>query len=53
MPANSGQSEIPVCSPLERQDRMNEDLFLKLNDFGYRPHDLEMEVQGIKQRGRL
>ena len=29
------------CSLLERQDRMNESLFLKLNDLEYRVDDIE------------
>jgi hypothetical protein len=30
-----------VCSLMERQDRMNEEIFNKLNDLGYRLGDLE------------
>jgi hypothetical protein len=30
-----------VCSLMERQDRMNEEIFSKLNDLGYRLGDLE------------
>jgi len=30
-----------VCSLMERQDRMNEEIFNKLNDLGYRVEDLE------------
>jgi len=30
-----------VCSLMERQDRMNEEIFNKLNDLGYRVRDLE------------
>ena len=30
-----------VCSLMERQDRMNEEIFSKLNDLGYRVEDLE------------
>jgi len=30
-----------VCTLLERQDRMNEAIFLKINDLGYRIEDLE------------
>ena len=32
-----------VCSLMERQDRMNEEIFLRLNDLGYRVEDLEQE----------
>ncbi len=31
----------PVCSLMERQDRMNESIFLKLNDLEYRLDDIE------------
>jgi hypothetical protein len=34
-----------VCSLMERQDRMNEEIFLKLNDLGYRVEDIEQELQ--------
>jgi hypothetical protein len=30
-----------VCSLMERQDRMNEEIFFKLNDLAYRVEDLE------------
>lgn len=30
-----------VCSLMERQDRMNEEIFYKINDLGYRVEDLE------------
>ena len=30
-----------VCSLMERQDRMNEAIFYKINDLGYRLEDLE------------
>jgi len=30
-----------VCTLMERQDRMNEAIFLKINDFGYRLEDVE------------
>lgn len=30
-----------VCSLMERQDRMNEEIFYKLNDLAYRIEDLE------------
>ena len=32
-----------VCSLMERQDRMNEEIFSKLNDLGYRVEDLEQD----------
>ncbi|MFA4849266.1 MAG: hypothetical protein WC626_06020 [Methanoregula sp.] len=32
-----------VCSLMERQDRMNEEIFLKLNDLGYKVEDLQQE----------
>lgn len=32
-----------VCSLMERQDRMNEEIFYKINDLGYRLEDLEQE----------
>jgi hypothetical protein len=32
-----------VCSLLERQDRMNEEIFLKLNDLVYQVEDLQQE----------
>ena len=31
-----------VCTLMERQDRMNEEIFLKINDLGYRMEDLGM-----------
>ncbi|MDD1691079.1 MAG: hypothetical protein LUQ66_10505 [Methanoregula sp.] len=34
-----------VCSLMERQDRMNEEIFYKLNDLGYRVEDLELDRQ--------
>ena len=30
-----------ICSLMERQDRMNEEIFNKLNDLGYRVEDLD------------
>ena len=41
-----------VCSLLERQDRMNEEIFFKLNDLGYRQDDLEETVDDLKQTER-
>jgi hypothetical protein len=35
-----------VCSLMERQDRMNEEIFLRLNDLAYRVEDLEQDRQG-------
>ncbi|MDO8871210.1 MAG: hypothetical protein Q7V05_00555 [Methanoregula sp.] len=42
-----------VCSLMERQDRMNEEIFLKLNDLKYRFDDLELSKQSrvTKQPG--
>jgi len=37
-----------VCSLMERQDRMNEEIFVKLNDLGYRQDDLEAEVEDFR-----
>ena len=34
-----------VCSLMERQDRMNEEIFYKLNDLAYRVEDLEQARQ--------
>jgi hypothetical protein len=42
-----------VCSLLERQDRMNEAIFLKLNDLEYRVDDWERsENPGVRKRSR-
>jgi hypothetical protein len=41
-----------VCSLMERQDRMNEQLFVKLNDLGYRMDDLETDIGDLKQAKR-
>jgi len=41
-----------VCSLMERQDRMNEAIFLKINDHGYRLDDLETELDDLRQRGQ-
>ncbi|HUH78853.1 MAG TPA: hypothetical protein VLY83_03045 [Methanoregula sp.] len=30
-----------VCSLMERQDRMNREIFYRINDLGYRVEDLE------------
>ncbi len=35
-----------VCSLMERQDRMNEEIFFRLSDLAYRLEDLELERQG-------
>lgn len=32
-----------VCSLMERQDRMNEEIFYRINDLAYRIEDLEQE----------
>lgn len=34
-----------ICSLMERQDRMNEDIFYRLNDLGSRLDDLEGRLQ--------
>ena len=43
-----------VCSLMERQDRMNEAFFLKLNDLEYRVDDFELSKKSrvIKQPDR-
>jgi hypothetical protein len=41
-----------VCSLMERQDRMNEEIFSKINDLGYRLDDAEEEIVDLKKRGR-
>lgn len=41
-----------VCSLMERQDRMNEEIFFKLNDLGYRQEDLEATVGDLMQKKR-
>jgi hypothetical protein len=41
-----------VCSLMERQDRMNEEIFFKLNDLGYRQDDLEVMVEDLRQGKR-
>lgn len=38
-----------VCSLLERQDRMNEAIFLKLNDLGYRLDDVEEDTRTLQE----
>ena len=38
-----------VCSLLERQDRMNEAIFLKLNDLGYRLEDVEEDTRYLRE----
>ncbi|MDD1681440.1 MAG: hypothetical protein LUQ35_07505 [Methanoregula sp.] len=40
-----------VCSLMERQDRMNEEIFYKINDLAYRVEDLEQNR--ISVGGRL
>jgi len=35
-----------VCSLMERQDRMNEEIFSKINDLAYRVDDIEQARQG-------
>jgi hypothetical protein len=41
-----------VCALMERQDRMNEEIFEKINDLGYRQDDLEATVEDIRQGKR-
>jgi hypothetical protein len=41
-----------VCSLMERQDRMNEEIFVKLNDLGYRQDNLEAVVEDLRQGKR-
>jgi hypothetical protein len=38
-----------VCSLMERQDRMNEEIFYKISDLSYRVEDLE---QARREDGR-
>jgi hypothetical protein len=40
-----------ICALMERQDRMNEELFVKLNDLGYWQDDLEAMVEELRQKG--
>lgn len=40
-----------VCSLMEREDRLNEDMFLRWNGLKHRIEDLEDEVQALKSRG--
>lgn len=35
-----------ICSLMERQDRMNEEIFYQINDLRYRTEDLEADRQG-------
>jgi hypothetical protein len=35
-----------VCSLMERQDRMNEEIFYKINDLAYRVEDIEQDRTG-------
>jgi hypothetical protein len=41
-----------VCSLMERQDRMNEEIFLKINDLAYRVGDIEQDrtISGCGER---
>ena len=41
-----------VCSLMERQDRMNEEIFNKIVDLEYRVKDIEIDLQDIMERGR-
>jgi hypothetical protein len=38
-------ARILVCSLMERQDRMNEEIFYRINDPGYRLEDLGQDRQ--------
>ena len=40
-----------VCSLMERQDRMNEEIFYRINDLAYRLDDLEEDRAGKQGRG--
>jgi len=40
------------CALMERQDRMNEELFVKFNDLGYRQDDLEATIEDFMQHKR-
>jgi hypothetical protein len=40
-----------VCSLMERQDRMNEELLRRMIDLQYRVDDLEFELPAIKKAG--
>ena len=35
-----------VCSLMERQDQMNEEIFCKINDLVYRVEDIEQDLTG-------
>jgi hypothetical protein len=39
-----------VCSLMERQDRMNEEIFCKINDLVYRVEDFEQDRTGEGER---
>src|SRR5665647_1359617 len=39
-----------VCSLMERQDRMNEEIFCKINDLVYRVEDIEQDRMGDGER---
>jgi len=39
-----------VCSLMERQDRMNEEIFCKINDLVYRVEDIEQDRMGEGER---
>jgi hypothetical protein len=41
-----------VCSLMERQDRMNEEIFIRVNDIGYRLEDVEADIVDLKKQGR-
>ena len=39
-----------VCSLMERQDRMNEEIFLRINDLQYRLDDIDEKMAMIRAR---
>jgi hypothetical protein len=41
-----------VCSLMERQDRMNEEIFNKLIDLEYRVNDIELDIPGRNDKRR-
>jgi hypothetical protein len=41
-----------VCSLMERQDRMNEEILNRIIDLEYRVKDSETDLQDLRERGR-
>jgi hypothetical protein len=41
-----------VCSLMERQDRMNEEIFNKLVDLEYSVNDIELDITGRNEKRR-